>query len=60
MDTKTVHVFMEGGVIQNIEIPAGVVVKVYDYDLEGVEKDRIEKDGLGDDCTIAVWQGGQS
>lgn len=53
---RMVHVFMEGGLIQNIELPDGVTVKVYDYDLDGVDADRIEKDGKGGDCTISVWE----
>jgi hypothetical protein len=54
--TAQVNVFMEGGIIQNIELPAGVRVTVYDYDVEGVDADRIEKDGKGDECTIATWE----
>ena len=55
LETKTVHVFMEGGVIQDIQMPEGVQVKVYDYDIEDVDPDQIKKDGNGDECTIAVW-----
>lgn len=50
-----VNVFLEGGIVQNIEVPEGVEVHVYDYDVEGLEQDRIEKDGLGDDCAITIW-----
>ena len=40
---KQVNVFLEGGVIHDIEVPPAVRVTVYDYDTEGVEADRIEK-----------------
>lgn len=50
-----VHVFMEGGLIQNIETPSGVRVMVYDYDVEGVDAERITQDGKDDDCTITEW-----
>ena len=52
-----VNVFMEGGLIQNIELPPGVRVTVYDYDVEGViDEYQIEKDPKGVDCTIVTWQ----
>lgn len=52
---RRVNVFLEGGIVQNIEVPEGVEVHVYDYDLEGLDADRIETDALGDSCAITVW-----
>lgn len=50
-----VNVFMEGGVIHNIEVPEGVEVQVYNYDIEGLDKEIISQDVLGDPCTITTW-----
>jgi len=50
-----VNVFMEGGVIHNIQFPADVRVTVYDYDTEGVEAERLSKDRKGDACLITEW-----
>lgn len=55
MIQPTVNVFMEGGVIHNVEVPEGVKVVVYDYDTEGADADRLSKDGKGDDCLITTW-----
>lgn len=52
---RTVHVFMQGGLIQDMQVPANVQVKVYDYDLDGIEGERIEADGKGERCTIVEW-----
>lgn len=55
IEPKQVHIYMEGGIIQDIEYPAGVKILVYDYDVEGADADRIEKDGRGDDCIITRY-----
>jgi hypothetical protein len=54
---KQVNVFLEGGIIHNIELPEGVRVTIYDYDTEGSEPERIRKDGKGDACIITTWDG---
>jgi len=59
-EKRIINIFMEGGIIQDIQqIPSDVEIHVYDYDIEGVDSDRIEKDALGDDCTITIMGGGQ-
>ena len=59
METKErhkIHIFMQGGLIQDIQnVPRGCVVYVYDYDLEGVDPEDIQADGVGDPCTITEW-----
>ncbi len=53
---KTVVVTVEGGVVQHIEVPEGVQVMVYDYDVEGVEPSRLELDGNGNQRILSVWE----
>ena len=55
MKIPTVHVYVEGGIIQDIEYPAGIKIKVYDYDLDGADGYRISKDGRGDDCIVTEY-----
>lgn len=55
-EPSTIHLFMEGGVIHDIQnIPSNVAVKVYDYDTEGADADRIVKDGKGEECVVTEW-----
>ena len=56
-DKRKILVTMEGGLIQEIDgIPADVVIVVRDYDVEGVEPDRLGKDGRGDLYVETVWE----
>lgn len=52
---KTVTVTVVGGVIQHVELPDDVRVVVHDYDVDGVEDERIEKDDNGDRRIVLVW-----
>ena len=52
---KTVHVTVEGGVIQNVDCPSGVQVLVRDYDVDGSEADLAEDD-TGDEFIESVWE----
>jgi hypothetical protein len=52
---KTVHVTVEGGVIQDVECPTGVQVLVRDYDVDGSEADLAEDDS-GDEYLESVWE----
>jgi hypothetical protein len=52
---KTVHVTVEGGVIQDVECPLGVQVLVRDYDVDGSEADLAE-DETGDEFLESVWE----
>jgi hypothetical protein len=53
---KTVRVVVEGGVIQHVEVPEGVVVVVNDYDVEGCESNDLQRDGNGDEFAEAIWE----
>jgi hypothetical protein len=52
---KTVHVTVEGGVIQYVDCPSGVQVLVRDYDVDGSEADLAE-DESGDEYIESVWE----
>jgi len=52
---KTVHVTVEGGVIQNVDCPSGIQVLVRDYDVDGTEIDLAEDDS-GDEFIESVWE----
>lgn len=53
----TVRVTLEGGIIQNIDMPPGITVKVYDYDAEAYHLDELMQDDDGNDCHVSVWEG---
>lgn len=42
MSNKVVHITVEGGVIQDVQVPKGVKVAVRDYDIDGVEPERLQ------------------
>lgn len=58
METKIVKVIVSGGVVQGVDVPPGVTVIVYDYDTDGVDEERIERDVDGDMHTVATYEGG--
>lgn len=52
---KTIIISVEGGVIQNIgNIPDGVAVEVRDYDIDGVDPDRLSITPDGE-AVVSVW-----
>jgi len=53
---KTVKVYIVGGTVQDVDVPPGVAVEIYDYDVEGCDEDRLGKDKDGNECMIAVWE----
>jgi len=57
---KLVIVTIEGGVVQHVEAPAGVMVVVRDYDAEGSDADRLSVDEDGNEYVEAVWGGEQT
>ena len=52
---KIVHITVEGGVVQHVEVPKGVQVIVRDYDVDGAEE-GLEEDENGDNYIESVWQ----
>lgn len=53
---KSVTVTVEGGLVQHVQVPEGVVVVVHDYDVEGVDEADLETDGNGDKYVKGVWE----
>ena len=52
---KTVIITVEGGVVQNVEVPKGVTVIVRDYDVDGTESDLLQQDRGGDNYIESIW-----
>ena len=53
---KPIRICLDGGVIHDImDIPPGLTVKVFDYDTEGIEAERLSRDKAGDKCLITDW-----
>ena len=38
---KQVTIWIEGGVIQNMNVPEGVTVVTYDFDIDGAPEDEL-------------------
>lgn len=47
---KVVTCSVEGGVTEVVELPVGVKLVVYDYDIEGYDVDRLTEDESGREC----------
>jgi hypothetical protein len=52
---RTVRITMEGGVIQEIQVPNDVRVVVRDYDVDGHEE-GLKKDENGDPYIETTWE----
>ena len=50
-----VTVVVEGGVVQSVEAPPGVMVLVRDYDVPEVDPDLVEQDEDGSLYVETVW-----
>ncbi len=58
---KVITITMEGGVIHAVEgIPNGVTMRILDFDIEGVEPERISTTASGDKACVSEWQGGST
>ncbi len=61
IELDEVTVFVRGGVIQDIQnIPAGVRIRVQDYDVDNLTEQELreetEMDEEGDPCMVSVWE----
>ena len=64
MANKPIVIQVEGGLVQAVmNVPEGVVVQVVDFDVEGVDEDRLSKwegtDGTQEDCIISEYTYGR-
>lgn len=51
---KQVTIWIEGGVIQNMNVPEGVTVVTYDFDIDGAPEDELSYYD-GEPCFMSVW-----
>jgi hypothetical protein len=49
-------VTIEGGVVQDIQVPKGVRVIVRDYDTNGEASERLKRDEQGDTYVETIWE----
>ena len=54
-DLPLVEVYVEGGLVDWVNMPPGVRVIVRDYDIEGADEENIVTDKDGDECTETEW-----
>jgi hypothetical protein len=52
----TIEIDVEGGMVQAVKAPPGVLVKVNDYDVEGIER-NLKTDTNGHDFVEQVFEG---
>lgn len=54
---KYVRVFVKDGIVQHVDAPWGVIVKIMDYDIDAidVEKRKLHRDKMGDQYFQYVW-----
>ena len=57
LQISRVLITVEGGVIQDIQIPSGIIVEVRDYDTDGVEDSKLTKDNYGDFYVESIYTG---
>jgi hypothetical protein len=53
---KIVRVTVEGGLVQHVDAPPGVIVIVRDYDTENYEPDLVEQDFDGNEYIESTWE----
>ena len=46
---------IRGGVVSDVELPGGVTLEVRDYDVDGVEDERVHQDEAGRRHTRQFW-----
>jgi len=57
IDKDSIHIFVEGGVIQDITgIPKGDKIVVVDWDVDGIEEERLTKLEAGM-ALVSEWSG---
>jgi hypothetical protein len=56
-DRRTITVGVYGGVVQWIQgIPEDVRAVVHDFDIEGIDTERLPRDERGQDCVESIWE----
>ena len=59
-DGERIIVVVSGGLVQDVRFPAGcgMVVSVHDYDVDGAEDARLDRDDQGQPFLEAIWEPG--
>ena len=55
LDKQAVTVYLQGGVVSDVTASGNVEVVVYDYDIDGVDENRLTRDSAGRQCVRTVW-----
>jgi hypothetical protein len=55
-EVKTVTITLEGGVIQDVQVPPGVRVEVMDFDVEGVDPADLSYNEAGEAYVRSMWE----
>jgi hypothetical protein len=56
VDGLEVKLVLRNGKVRDLpNLPEGVRVEIYDYDLDKYTKDRLEPDPEGKSCVAAIW-----
>ena len=54
--SQEILIIMKGGLIQEIYgIPPDVVIRIKDYDVDGCDEERLQRDRDGDPNCESVW-----
>ena len=56
MERRTIIITVEGGVIQEVDIPDDTIVKVIDFDIEGTPDYELDVAPDGNPCIIREWR----
>lgn len=54
-DPLIVKVRVYGGIVQDVETPHGIFVRVYDYDIDGAATGELDEDEDGKSCNLSVY-----
>jgi hypothetical protein len=55
-----VIITVRGGVAEALVKPVGLELSIYDYDVEGEDADRLDRDADGQLCSIGRWETDES
>ena len=58
LEPLKVEITVEDGLISDVKAPHGVQVIVRDYDTDGADESKLQRDNDGRRCVVATWEGG--
>ena len=50
-----VDVYVEGGIVQDVKSDHDIDLRIFDYDIDGVDEEAIDIDNDGNQCVINEW-----